>query len=169
MTEQIVLQERLRKTIDQDLNERIQVHQQNIARLESARSGARNFAAAIGNRPLVLLAQGDSWFDYPLVGNGPLPGDTDVIAQLRRLGAMPPTILNLAIAGDTAVGEMSLRRQAAMIEQLRNPSNWIDLWRHVQSVAERRRAAAGRDAPEEKKPRRGKSGKSRKAPKSQDA
>lgn len=126
MDDQLVLQARLQKKIDENLRERVAAHKANISRLEAARVGAHNFAATIGNKPLVMLAQGDSWFDYPLHGNGPLPGDTDVIAQLRRIGAMPPTILNLAVAGDTAVSEMSLKRQSAMIEQLRDMSNWID-------------------------------------------
>ncbi|WP_207768017.1 SGNH/GDSL hydrolase family protein, partial [Methylobacterium frigidaeris] len=74
----------------------------------------------------VLLAQGDSWFDYPLTGNGLPLVDTDVIAQLRRIGPMPPTILNLAHHGDAAVGMMSLEKQSRMIAALRDPANWID-------------------------------------------
>jgi hypothetical protein len=79
----------------------------------------------VASHPLIMLAQGDSWFDYPLIGNGPLPGDTDVIAQLRGIGPTPPTILNLAHAGDAAVDEMSLPKQERMITQLRNPANWL--------------------------------------------
>ncbi|OQP83334.1 SGNH/GDSL hydrolase family protein [Rhizobium rhizosphaerae] len=125
MGEQLVLQEKLRKAIDQELSERVSVHRKNIARLQSAQEGVRTLAAPVGNRPLVLLAEGDSWFDYPLVGNGPLLGDTDVIAHLRNIGAMPPTVLNLAVAGSTAVGEMSLTRQSALIAQLQDKSNWF--------------------------------------------
>ena len=114
------------KAVDDELQHRIAVHKTNIARLQAARVGARNLLASVQNKPLVMLAQGDSWFDYPLDGNLPSPGGTDIIAQLRRLGAMPPTILNLAVHGSTAVSEMSLKRQSTMIEQLRDTSNWLD-------------------------------------------
>jgi hypothetical protein len=50
--------------------------------------------------------------------------DTDVIAQLRRIRAMPPTILNLARHGETAVNEMSLSKQQRMIEVLSDRTNW---------------------------------------------
>lgn len=123
---QIILQDQLRKKIEQEMRERVAAHKVNVARLEAARSSARNFSVSLGNRPLVLLAHGDSWFDYPLSGNGPSLGDTDVIAQLRRIGAMPPTILNLSVAGNTALNEMSLSRQSILIEQLGDQSNWID-------------------------------------------
>ena len=41
------VQEEARNKIDQDINERIQVHQANIARLASARQSARTLGAAI--------------------------------------------------------------------------------------------------------------------------
>jgi hypothetical protein len=58
---------------------------------------AQAIAAAGAQRPLNILADGDSWFDYPL--NGYVPDPTDVIARLRL--QMPDAlILNLAHAGD---------------------------------------------------------------------
>jgi hypothetical protein len=126
MPDYIALQNQLQKSIDEELQKRVAAHRANVSRLNAARHIAANLEVDLVNRPLVLLAQGDSWFDYPLHGNGPLLGDTDIIAQLRHLGAMPPTILNLAVAGATSVGEMSLKPQAAMIEQLRNSANWPD-------------------------------------------
>ncbi len=120
------VQEEARKKIDQDISDRIQVHKANIARLVSAQRSARTLGVQVRNRPLVMLAQGDSWFDYPLTGNGLPLVDTDVIAQLRRIGDMPPTILNLAHHGEAAVDEMSLTKQERMITVLRDPSNWID-------------------------------------------
>jgi hypothetical protein len=123
---QFALQARLQKEIDDELGARVAAHKANVARLEAGRLAAANLTVGLGNRPLVLLAQGDSWFDYPLDGNFPAPGGTDLIAHLRRLGSMPPTILNLAVAGSTAVSEMSLKRQASMIAQLRDTSNWPD-------------------------------------------
>jgi len=38
--------------------------------------------------PLVLLAHEDSWFDHPLTGNGLPLANTDVIAQLQRMGSV---------------------------------------------------------------------------------
>src|SRR6201999_1592802 len=112
------VQQETRQQIDADIDKRIQVHKANIARLAAARLSANTLGAAIHNRPLVMLAQGDSWFDYPLTGNGLPLSDTDVIAQLRRIGAMPPTILNLAHYGEAAVEEMSLPKQERLIMAL---------------------------------------------------
>lgn len=113
-----------RQQIDQEIQERIKAHKANVLRLQSSRASALNLNASVINNPLVLLAQGDSWFDYPLTGNGLPLVDTDVIAQLRRIGAMPPTILNLAHHGETAVNEMSLSKQQRMIEVLSDRTNW---------------------------------------------
>jgi hypothetical protein len=126
MDDQTLLPAETRQQIDQDINQRVRVHKANIARLATSRLSARTMRAAVVNRPLVMLAQGDSWFDYPLTGNGLPLVDTDVIAQLRRIGAMPPTILNLAHHGDAATDEMSLPKQERMIAALRDPTNWLD-------------------------------------------
>ena len=126
MADEVFVQEEASRRIERDIAERVAVHKANIARLATAQASAALLAAPILNRPLVLLAQGDSWFDYPLTGNGLPLVDTDVIAQLRRIGPMPPTILNLAHHGDAAVGMMSLQKQERMIAALRDSSNWID-------------------------------------------
>jgi hypothetical protein len=126
MDDQTFVQAETREKIEQDIQQRIQVHQANIARLEASRTSAKALSAKISNRPLVMLAQGDSWFDYPLTGNGLPLTDTDVIAQLRRIGDMPPTILNLAHYGEAATTEMSLPKQERMISVLSDPSNWLN-------------------------------------------
>lgn len=115
-----------RQRIEQDIDARIRAHKANIARLEAARASALTLGVKAAKRPLVMLAQGDSWFDYPLNGNGPPFADTDVIAQLRHIGKTPPTILNIAHHGEAAVDEMSLPKQERMIKVLRDTSNWID-------------------------------------------
>jgi hypothetical protein len=126
MDNDIFIQEEARKRIQRDIDERIAVHKANIVRLAAAQASASTLGVEVRNRPLILLAQGDSWFDYPLTGNGLPLVDTDVIAQLRRIGRMPPTILNLAHHGDAAVDEMSLPKQERMIAVLRDASNWIN-------------------------------------------
>lgn len=126
MADEVFAEEDNRRRIERDIAERVAVHKANVARLATAQASASLLAAPVLNRPLVLLAQGDSWFDYPLTGNGLPLTDTDVIAQLRRIGPMPPTILNLAHHGDAAVGMMSLEKQERLIAALRDASNWID-------------------------------------------
>ncbi|WP_174800121.1 SGNH/GDSL hydrolase family protein [Methylobacterium currus] len=126
MIDDVLVQDEVKRRIERDIAQRLAVHKATIGRLATAQASARLLGAPVLNRPLVLLAQGDSWFDYPLTGNGLPLVDTDVIAQLRRIGPMPPTILNLAHHGEAAVGMMSLEKQSRMIAALSDPSNWID-------------------------------------------
>lgn len=114
------------RRIEQDIAKRIKIHQTNIARFAASEATAQALGASITNRPFVMLAQGDSWFDYPLTGNGFPFVDTDVIAQLRRIGHAPLEILNLAHHGDAATDEMSLPKQERMIAALRDRSNWLN-------------------------------------------
>lgn len=75
------------------------------------------------NSPLNLLADGDSWFDYPLGGAIPLVDHTDIIAQLPSLSTRPPFILKLAHYGDATTTELGLARVQRMIEAISNPAN----------------------------------------------
>ena len=116
----------LQTTINADIAKREAVHQARIARL---RVGANNMlaaAAAAPQMPLVMLAHGDSWFDYPLTGNGLPLVDTDIIAQLRTMGAVNPVILNLSHHGDATTDELSLPKQQRMIVALNDQSNWLN-------------------------------------------
>lgn len=71
---------------------------------------------------LNLLADGDSWFDYPL--NGAVFGPhTDLIAQLPGQCNVPPTILNLAHYGYTSTQEMGFARQQLISKAISDPSN----------------------------------------------
>lgn len=71
---------------------------------------------------LNLLADGDSWFDYPLSGQifGP---HTDLIAQLPGVCNVPPTILNLAHYGYTSTQEMGYVRQNMISNAIRDVAN----------------------------------------------
>ncbi len=109
----------MRDSIDKDIADRTKSHQSRIARLKAA--GAR-----LAPGQLVMLAHGDSWFDYPLTGNGLPLDNTDVIAQLGSMGGANPVILNLSHYGDATTDEMSLPKQQRMIQSLQNPSNWMD-------------------------------------------
>ena len=75
--------------------------------------------------PLVLLAHGDSWFDYPLSGNSLPIDNTDIIAQLKTMGNVHPLAANVSHYGDATTDEMSLPKQQRMIAELKDPANWL--------------------------------------------
>ena len=104
-------------TIQREIAIRAKIHQRRIATL-------RTEPAA--NRPLVFLAYGDSWFDYPLIDNGPFLSDTDVIHHLRQMGSVNPLIVNMSHHGDSTVDEMSLPKQQRVIATLQDSTNWLD-------------------------------------------
>jgi hypothetical protein len=75
-----------------------------------ARAGAALRSPATG-MPLQMLAEGDSWFDYPvpLFGGG-------IVPRLERLAGLP--ILNLAKAGDEARQMMGVAQRQRLTAQL---------------------------------------------------
>jgi hypothetical protein len=117
------LQAELRESIDHDISDRISTHQREVVRLRAAMA-----ARPEAKPPLMILAHGDSWFDYPLNGNKvelPIP-HTDIIAHLRKMGSPPPKILNLSHFGDATTDEMGLEKQKRLIKALSNAHNWLD-------------------------------------------
>jgi hypothetical protein len=72
--------------------------------------------------PLNLLADGDSWFDYPLDANGRWGSGYDIIAQLNSLPSKP-FILNRAHYGDATTTELGYTRVKKMTDAIRNPAN----------------------------------------------
>jgi hypothetical protein len=128
MRESLTRRQQLRESIQDEIARRTQIHQATIARLKVGRAGlaARGVAAAAAPQPLVMLSQGDSWFDYPLSGNSVSLTSTDIIAQLTSMGAINPVIMNTAHFGDATTVEMSLPKQERMIAALQDPSNWVN-------------------------------------------
>jgi hypothetical protein len=128
MRKGVVLRQKMRETIQDDIARRTQMHQAAINRLKIGRAGlaARGLAATAAPQPLVMLSQGDSWFDYPLSGNSVSLTSTDIIAQLTSMGVINPVILNTAHFGDATTVEMSLPKQERMIAALQDPSNWVN-------------------------------------------
>jgi hypothetical protein len=114
------LQAELRDSIEHDIAGRIHTHQREVVRLRAAMA-ARPQAPA----PLMILSHGDSWFNYPLTGNGLPIGDTDIIAHLRNMGNPKPKILNLSHFGDATTDEMGLEKQKRLIKALSTPQNWL--------------------------------------------
>jgi hypothetical protein len=116
------LQAALRDSIERDIAGRIAAHQREVARIEARvrRDGQKP--------PLMLLAHGDSWFNYPLKGNSVElpPRDTDIIAHLRKLGNPAPKILNISHYGDATTDEMGLAKQKRLIAALSNAKNWLN-------------------------------------------
>ncbi len=119
-----MLRRQMRRTIDAEIRRRIRKHQARVASLKK-RSARRAAAAERPVMPLVLLAHGDSWFDYPLSGNAPHAGNTDTIAQLESMGSSAPLIANVSHYGDATTDEMSLPKQQRLIETLQDPANWL--------------------------------------------
>ena len=108
-----------------DIARRTAEHQDAMARLRAADAHGAALGFDLGRKhPRVLLATGDSWFDYPLTGNGLPIEHTDIVAQLKVLGDNPPIILNLAHAGDATTAAMSLPKQQRMIKALLDGRNW---------------------------------------------
>lgn len=82
-----------------------------IAEIERIRT---TFVA--GPAPVVLLANGDSWFDYPV-------DNTDIVHQLNGLLGLrqPPKIYSVAVAGNTTLESMGLERQQAIWQAINEP------------------------------------------------
>jgi hypothetical protein len=125
MHETVSLQQQLQASINADIARRELAHQARIARLKVGDSNLRGAGAPAPIMPLVMLAHGDSWFDYPLTGNGLPLVNTDIIAQLATMGMINPVILNLSHHGDASTDEMSLPKQQRMVESLTDPNNWL--------------------------------------------
>jgi hypothetical protein len=103
-----------RTAIEAEIQERIAAHQRLLA---SQGFLARRDPA----RPLNLLADGDSWFDYPLSGD--LPIASDVIVQLGTLVSPRPFILNLAHHGDATTQMLGVTKRNRLIAALQDPKN----------------------------------------------
>jgi len=124
MRTSVSLRQQLQDSIKSELAERTQKHQARIATLKAARVGAAGAGAALPSEPLVLLAHGDSWFDYPLNGNDVSLSSTDIVVQLETMGAIQPLIQNISHFGDASTEEMSLPKQERLIESLQDKDNW---------------------------------------------
>jgi hypothetical protein len=124
MRRSLPLRQELHDSIQSELAERTKAHQARIAALKAKRSQMLAAKAAPPVEPLVLLAHGDSWFDYPLNGNDISLSSTDVIAQLGLMGAINPLIQNISHYGDATTEEMSVPKQQRLIQSLQDQANW---------------------------------------------
>jgi hypothetical protein len=107
------------------MERRTREHQPNVARHKKHREITK-FA---GPEPLNLHAIGDSWFDYPLDGNTPIPFYNSAIVADSQLGAKgnpKPNILNRAAAGQASTAVLTWENQSTMVNDWINPANWIN-------------------------------------------
>ncbi len=125
MDQKILLRQRLRQSMDDEIATRTKAHQSKIALFKSALAKRTAAGVAAPAAPLAILAHGDSWFDYPLSGNDPSLAPTDIVAQLASMGNVNPNILNLSQWGDATTAEMSWPKQQRMITALTEPANWL--------------------------------------------
>jgi hypothetical protein len=116
----------MRQEMDDEIVQRTRIHQAKVARLRVAAQSRKALGAKAPSVPVVMLAHGDSWFDYPLDGNSISLPHTDIIAQLEFLGNINPCILNISQWGDATTAEMSRPKQQKMITALQDKSNWLE-------------------------------------------
>lgn len=102
--------EAYRKTIADDIDLRINLHQAALTITSAAR--------------LHLLAEGDSWFDYP-VPEGNMPR-TDVLAHLSALPQNPPLILSMAHWGDATTQMLGLKQRTKLRQVLTQTTRPFD-------------------------------------------
>ena len=126
MDQNLALYQQLRESMSQEIADRTKIHQGKIARLKTAVAIRKAAGAPPPSSPLVMLAHGDSWFDYPLSGNSPSISHTDITVQLESMGTVNPHILNVSQWGDATTAEMSRPKQELMIAALQDPTNWMD-------------------------------------------
>ena len=127
MDEKLLLRQQMRREMDDEIVQRTRIHQAKIARFRVAAQSRRALGAKAPSVPLVMLAHGDLWFDYPLDGNSISLPHTDIIAQLEFVGNINPCILNISQWGDATTAEMSWPKQQKMITALQDKSNWLEL------------------------------------------
>jgi hypothetical protein len=106
----------------------VQLHKVRTSRINRSRVRRRDRRHQLASLPLDFLAIGDSWFEYPIYDNGPIPGETGIVAQtqLGSIGNPPPSILNQALHGQTTRSVLSLDNQENLISLLEDPGQWLN-------------------------------------------
>jgi hypothetical protein len=100
--------------IEEDLKRRAA---ENQARVDEIRQQRRHLSE--GPTPLIIVADGDSWFDYPL----PLIGHTDVADSLKRQATLTPAMMKLAHYGDATTTLMGVTKRRRLIDYISEPAH----------------------------------------------
>ena len=107
--------ERWQEQIEKDLKARVKTHQHDVLRAKALHARLAGTPA-----PLILIGDGDSWFDYPLPD--PLHA-TDVLQALKDTGDPAPMILKLAHYSDATTTLLGVTKRNRLIAQLQDPAN----------------------------------------------
>lgn len=106
-----------------EMDRRTREHQEKVARYNEYKA----IHKLAGPLPLNLHAIGDSWFDYPLNGNIPIPFYNSAIvadSQLGAKGTPNPNILNRAEPGQASTAALSYQKQSQMVNDWIASINW---------------------------------------------
>ncbi|MBJ7309010.1 SGNH/GDSL hydrolase family protein [Rugamonas sp. CCM 8940] len=95
--------------IQNELDRRVAEHRARFEQRQMMQSATHQ----LGAKPLNLIAQGDSWFDYPL----PVFAHSDVIAHLKAM-PLSPSILSLAHYGEAAEDMLGVTKLHRLLAQL---------------------------------------------------
>lgn len=103
--------EATKEKIEAELRKRITQYQQAIA----SQNQQNKIAFSTSTQPLNILAEGDSWFDYPI--------GSDVIGCIENNAEIKPNILNLAEYGDVTTNILGTKNRNRIIEALKDEDN----------------------------------------------
>lgn len=98
--------------------ERLEAYDAQVASWKKQRAGLGFGASGSSRPPLRILAEGDSWFDFPF-GGKPFRGG-DVIERLRDL--IPFPIMNLAVRGDEVRSMLGCAQRTRLKQLLEDTS-----------------------------------------------
>jgi hypothetical protein len=115
-----------REAVEAEIARRTLAHRRRVERLKRGARLRAETSEAAAPQPLDFLAIGDSWFDYPLNGNDPSFGNTDIIAQLTQLGSPPPIVLNYALYGQATTSVLTYENQENIVSQVQDSGNWVN-------------------------------------------
>lgn len=102
---------RNQRAIEDEIARREAEHQAAVANAARASAG--------GTKPLIGVADGDSWFDYPL----PVLDPKDVRDSLAEIGVPRPIILKLAYISAASTALLGVEKRKRLVSALKNPLN----------------------------------------------
>jgi hypothetical protein len=106
-----------------EMDRRTREHQLKVARYRTHRETMK----LAGPEPLNLHAIGDSWFEYPLDGNIPIPFYNSAIvadSQLVAKGNPRPLVLSRAWHGQASTAVLTWENQSTMVNDWITAANW---------------------------------------------
>jgi hypothetical protein len=117
--------EAIKEAHQAEIERRTREHQLKIARYKKH----REINKLAGPDALNLHAIGDSWFEYPLDGNIPIPFSNFAIvadSQLGAKGTPNPNILSRAVHGQASTAVLTWDNQSTMVNDWINTANWTN-------------------------------------------